>query len=211
MGRVNQYRIKLYSADPRWVEYGKWLEFSRGLTLLTQEQVAAGLGITRRQWIRYTRGAPFPRKRIPDLARVLGVPLARAYMRAGYEVPDLGVDADFYLRRIRESVFEDDLAEAMGTVYAFYYQAAQAEKKAKLPDTAMTHQDFIDAAFSANRLPGWLRVEFAEYLLAVEVSGQKQDFPLKPELRKKIRAMIKKALPEGLRVRVKIPKRRGVL
>jgi hypothetical protein len=206
LGRVNKYKL---SAQDHWIEFGKWLEFARGLTPLIQEEAAAGLGITRRQWIRYTQGAPFPRKRIPNLASVLGIPVGRVYMRAGYEVPDLGVDVNFYLRRIRESVLGDNMAEAMGLVYAFYYEAAQWDKRAKLPDTSRTRQDFIDAAVAADRLPGWLRLEFAEYLLATELSGERQDFPLKPELRRKIRAKIKESLPDALRFRIKTHPKKG--
>src|SRR5437868_5009226 len=119
MGRVNKYAAGL-SRD-RWETFGKRLETFRGSsTSLTQAQVAAAVGVSRRQWIRYIQGAPVPLKRIPTIAKVLGMPLGRALLHAGYEPKVRDVDADAQLRLIRDYVFEGAVTDALFSFYKFY-------------------------------------------------------------------------------------------
>src|SRR5438270_2187963 len=104
MGRVNRYAAGL--SKERWEIFGKRLETFRGsATSLTQAQVAESVGISTRQWIRYTKGAPVPLKRIPKIAEVLGMPLGRTLLYAGHEPKERDVDVDAQLRLIRDYVF----------------------------------------------------------------------------------------------------------
>jgi transcriptional regulator with XRE-family HTH domain len=196
MGRVNKYKLYRTKRGQHWVDYGRWLEYSRGLTELTQDEVAKTLGISRRQWIRYTKGAPVPKKRIRDLVKVLGLPPGKAYLRAGYQLPrDLNAEADSHLRHIRDAVFEGGMADALAALFSFYYEMAPEKKKHKSIDCTSTCQDFINAAIALDGMPRPLRQEFTFYLLAIEKGHRKHEFPLNQSLRKKILAMIKKDLP----------------
>lgn len=195
MGRVNRYKMKL-SKDPRWVIFGKWLEQQRGETRFTQEEAASALGISTRQWIRYTQGAPVPQKRIAKMIKVLGLPPKKAFLRAGYEMPpDLAVWADSYLLRIRDAIFDGDMAGALWFLYRFYYESMQERKKYKPVQTSVTCQDFIVAAVAIDRMPAWLREEFMLYLWAVRKGGEKFVFREPSARQKEIRKMIKRNLP----------------
>lgn len=207
MGRVNKYKIKHGAKkEKHWIDYGKWLEYSRGLIQLNQDEVAEALGISRRQWIRYTQGAPVPKKRIQKLIDVLGLPHGKAYLRAGYQLPrDLNAEANSYLRHIRDSVFVGSMAGALSDLWLFYYEMAPEKKKHKPPDCTSICQDFIDAAIALDEMPGWLRVEFIVYLLAIEKGHMKHEFEVSPALRKKILATIKKDLPTAMWQKGRIP------
>lgn len=195
MGKVNRYKLACRK-DPRWVEFGKWLEQQRGETRLTQEQAADALGISRRQWIRYTQGAPVPRKRIEKMIKVLGLPPKKAFLRAGYEMPpDLAVWGDSYLLRIRDAVFDGEMAVALMFLYDFYYESMQEKKKYKPVQLSVTCQDFVTAAVAIDRMPAWLREEFLLYLWAVRKGAKKFVFRESSARQKEIRKMIKRDLP----------------
>lgn len=182
--------------DQHWIDYGKWLEYSRGLTGFTQDEVAEALGISRRQWIRYTQGAPVPKKRISKIVKVLGLPHGKAYLRAGYRLPpDLIAEADSHSRRIRDAVLGGSMKDALMALHVFYYKMAPEKKRTTSVDCTRTCQDFIDAAVALDAMPTWLQQEFTIYLLATMQGHRKQVFPLELPLRKKIRAMIKNDLP----------------
>jgi transcriptional regulator with XRE-family HTH domain len=197
MGRVNRYAAGL-SRD-RWETFGKRLETFRGAnTSLTQEQIADAVGVSRRQWIRYTKGAPVPLKRISKIAKVLGMSVGRALLHAGYEPKERGVDVDAFLRLIRDYVFEGAVKESLFSLYSFYYDVNKEKKRYKPMNAPMMANDFTAAAVAIDRMPGWLRREFIVYLMAVERSGRKQEFPVSSALRKEARAMIENELPKGM-------------
>lgn len=196
MGRVNRYK-PTHRKDPRWVEFGKWLEQQRGETRLKQEQAAAAIGISTRQWIRYTQGAPVPEKRIAKMIKVLGLPPKKAYLRAGYEMPrDLAVWADSYLLRIRDAVFKGTMWEALMFLYDFYYESMEEKKRYRPVDTSLTCQDFITAALATDRMPAWLREEFLLYLWAVRKGGKKSVFDEPTARKREVREKIKRDLPK---------------
>jgi transcriptional regulator with XRE-family HTH domain len=193
MGRINKYAAGL-SRD-RWETFGKRLETFRGSsTSFTQAQVAAAVGVSTRQWIRYTKGAPVPLKRIRKIAKVLGMPLGRALLHAGYEPTKHGVDVDAHLRRIRDYVFEEDIKEGLSSYYKFYYEVNR-KKRYRHMDTPMLARDFISMAVAIDRMPGWLRREFIVYLLAIGRGGKRQNFPAPLKIREEVLAIIEKELP----------------
>ncbi|MGB8508156.1 MAG: helix-turn-helix transcriptional regulator [Pyrinomonadaceae bacterium] len=209
MGRVNKYAAGL--SKDRWETFGKRLEMFRGLsTSLTQAQVAAAVGVSRRQWIRYTKGAPVPLERIPKIAKVLGMSVGRALLHAGYEPKERGVDADAHLRLIRDYVFEGAVKEALFSLFKFYYKVNKEKKRYKPMNAPMLANSFMTAAVAIDRMPGWLRREFVLYLIAVERGGRKQEFPVPPKVRKEVRELIEKGLPKGMLLggRVPVPKSR---
>lgn len=197
MGRTNKYKIMPGAKkEQHWVDYGKWLEYSRGLTGLDQDEVAEALGISRRQWIRYTQGNPVPKKRIPKIVKVLGLPHGKAFLRAGYRLPpDLNAEADSHLQHIRDAVFEGSMSDALMALHIFYFKMAPEKKRRKSVDCTSTCQDFINAAVALDTMPDWLQWEFTIYLLATLKGHRKHEFQPPLALRKKIRAMIKRDLP----------------
>src|SRR5437868_3226469 len=204
MGRVNRYAAGL--SKDRWETFGKRLETFRGSsTSLTQAQVAAAVGVSTRQWIRYTQGAPVPLKRIPKIAKVLGMPVGRALLHAGYEPKERGVDVDAQLRLIRDYVFEGAIEEALFCLYGFYYSVNKERKRYRPMRGPMLANDFTAAAVAVDRMAGWLRREFIGYLLAVERGGRKTEFPVSPALRKEVRATIEKDLPKVMLFKGRVP------
>lgn len=198
MGRVNRVTAELLKGSRHWVTYGAWLELQRGMTRLTQTQVAEAVGISSRQWKRYIKGAPVPLKRIPTIAKVLGVPVGRAMVRAGHEPRGLGVDVDTYLRRIRDWVFEGEMKEALLSLYEFYYDVAKEKKRYKPEAPPLTANNFIVAAVAIDRMPSWLRREFVGYLLTIDRGGGKVNFTPPPAIRNEVRALIKKELRKAM-------------
>jgi transcriptional regulator with XRE-family HTH domain len=208
MGRVNKYAAGL--SKDRWETFGKRLETFRGSsTSLTQAQVAAAVGISTRQWIRYTKGAPVPLKRIPTIAKLLGMSVGRALLHAGYEPKERGVDVDAYMRLIRDYVFEGAVKEALFSLYRFYYDVNKEKKRYKPMRAPMLANNFTSAAVAIDRMPGWLRREFIVYLLTVERGGRKQEFPVPSALYKEVRAMIEKELPREMLLRGQMPVRKS--
>jgi transcriptional regulator with XRE-family HTH domain len=196
MGRVN--RMMPRRDDDRWLDYGNWLELQRGYTSLTQAEMAKALGISPRHWIRYTQGAPVPQKRIPKIAELLGVPVDRALVRAGYEPTGEGVEIEAYLRRIRDYVLKGDLKKALFDLYHFYYDVAAEKKRYKPEAPVLTADNFVDAAVAVDKMPGWLRREFIAYLRYVDRGGSKFEFPAPRKNRKQVRAVIKAELLEAI-------------
>lgn len=197
MGRG--YRFKPRREDDRWITYGNWLELQRGFTPLTQAQMAEAIGISTRQWIRYTQGGPVPRKRIPEIAKVLGVSVDRALVRAGHEPTGDGIDVEVYLRRIRDYVFEGNMKLALFHLYNFYYDVAEEKKRFKPEAAASTANNFVAAALAIEKIPGWLRRDFVNYIRLVDRGGSKLDFIAPTKTRKQVRAAIAEELLEAIR------------
>jgi transcriptional regulator with XRE-family HTH domain len=196
MGRVNRETGRV--GKTVWVTFGRWIEARRALTSYDQAQAATAVGVSRRQWIRYTQGAPVPLKRIPAIAEVIGAPVGQVLALAGYEAEDTGVAVNTYLRRIRERVFEGTWSGALLTLYQFFYEVHKEKTRHKTRSHQSAALNFVVAAVAMNQMPAWLRREFIEYLLAVEIGGRKQDFPQPPELQKKVRDEINKILSEAI-------------
>jgi transcriptional regulator with XRE-family HTH domain len=68
----------------RWKVFGEWLTMQRNNSGLTQREAARAVKISRQQWMRYESGTKVLRKRMPAMAKVLGVPLEKMLDRAGY-------------------------------------------------------------------------------------------------------------------------------
>jgi transcriptional regulator with XRE-family HTH domain len=196
VGRVNRETGEV--GKTVWVTFGRWIEARRALTPYDQAQAAAAIGVSRRQWIRYTQGAPVPLKRIPAIAKVIEAPLGQVLAFAGYETEDAGVDVSLYLGRIRERVFEGSWSGALLTLYQFFYEVHKEKKRHKNRSHWSMAINFVVAAVAMNQMPAWMRREFIEYLLAVEMGGSKQDFPLPPALQKKVRDKVNKILSEAI-------------
>jgi hypothetical protein len=103
-------------------------------------------------------------------------------------------------------VFEGEIKEALSTLYNFYYDVAEEEKRYRPLVYPSTANDFIAAAVAIDRMPVWLRQEFVEYLLTVDHGGRKQDFPVAPSLQKKIRAVIKRSLRKSMLLEGRLPR-----
>lgn len=205
MGRVNRFKAML-GKDETWVEYGKWLELQRAATSLTQEQVAKRLGISRRQWIRYTQGAPVPYKRIKKLIKVLGLNDKKAYLRAGYEMPrNLKVWVDSRLQHIRDAVLGGNMAGALMHLFDFYYESVERKKKYRRVSPGTAASDFMNAAALIDRMPAWLRDEFLVYLWEVRKGGKKYVFTETSTRQEKIRKMIRRDLPRIMMLKGRIP------
>jgi transcriptional regulator with XRE-family HTH domain len=197
MGRVNSATGKVGKTS--WATFGWWIEARRSLTQYDQAQAAEAIGVTRRQWIRYTQGAPVPRKRIPAIAKMLGAPLKQVLAYAGYDAGEEATpEVDVYLRRIRERVFEGTWSGALLTLYQLFYEVQKEKKKHKSRSDQSMAINFVVAAVAMNQMPAWLRREFIEYLLAVEIGGVKHDFPQPPEIQKKVRDKVNKILSEAI-------------
>jgi transcriptional regulator with XRE-family HTH domain len=202
-------RVKKHNAQQskdRWVDFGKHIEhFRLKYTKLTQERVAEAVGVSERHWKRYIKGAPVPHKRILKIAKVMGMPVGKTLLHAGFEPKKPGVEVKTYLRLIRDSVFEGQMHEALFNLYEFYYDANKEEKLFKLMADSTLANDFMAVAVAINRMPGWLRREFIVYLGAIEKGGSNREDLVAPELWENTRAMIAKNLPKALRQNGMLP------
>lgn len=175
----------------RWESFGERLEWWRGRTSLTQKQAAKAIGVSPRQWIRYTKGAPVPFKRLRKISKVLGVRLSIVLLHAGYEPKKPNVDVQASLRKIRDAVFEENLVDAFVSLYIFYQEThEEVMRYRRQPDVVMI-KNFILAVEGINELPGWLRRELVEYLLSLEYGGNSQDSLDAPAIRKRVLAKIR--------------------
>jgi transcriptional regulator with XRE-family HTH domain len=195
MPRKNRFEIKDIE---RWSTFGKWIELQRDVVRLSQEEVAAAAGISTRQWIRYTKGAAVPQKRIQAIAKAIHVPLERVLKKAGYKSSDSGVDVNAYLQRITDSLIDDDLAGALYCLFQLHHLLEGRKRKQEFCLLTDPSNDFVRAAISFDRLPDWLQIEFYEYILAVIQGASKKDYPLESDIRENIRTMIKKELPKAM-------------
>lgn len=203
MGRVKKRAAK-WNRDSQ-VSFGKRLEKFRAAASLKQSEVAVAVGVSPRQWIRYTKGARVPPERIPKIARVLDMPLGRTLLLAGYEPEEPGVDLDAYLRLIRDKVIEGKITEALFNLYDFYYDVNSGEKKYRPMDAPLLANDFTAAAVAIDNMPNWLRREFIVYLGATERGGRKGEFPVPAALWKETRALIKRGLPQAMLLGGRLP------
>nr|WP_092620576.1 helix-turn-helix domain-containing protein [Roseospirillum parvum] len=76
-GRRQPFTAKEYGPDPVDVHVGRRLRLRRTLLGMSQEQLAAAIGVTFQQVQKYERGSNrISASRLFDIARVLGVPIA---------------------------------------------------------------------------------------------------------------------------------------
>jgi transcriptional regulator with XRE-family HTH domain len=178
----------------RWNSFGKELERWRGDTSLTQEQAGEAIGVSRRQWIRYTKGAPVPFDRLSKISKAFGVRLSRVLLHAGYEPKDPDVETEASLRHIRDAVFEGNLVDAFISLYIFYLDTHEEVMRYRpQPDVVMI-KNFILAVEGINELPGWLRRELVQYLLSLEYGSNSLDLTVAPAIRKRVLARIKEEI-----------------
>ena len=174
----------------RWESFGERLEWWRSRSSLTQEQAGKAIGVSRRQWIRYTKGAPVPFNRLRKISKALGVRLSRVLMHAGYEPEDPDMDVEASLRHIRNAVFEENLVGAMVSLYNFYQETHEEVRLYRNQPELLMVKNLILAVEAINGLPGWLRRDLIEYLFGLEYGGNSRDFLVAPAIRKRVRAMI---------------------
>lgn len=181
----------------RWESFGERLEWWRGRTSLTQEQAAKAIGVSRRQWIRYTKGAPVPFKRLRKISKALGVRLSIVLLHAGYEPKKPNIDTEASLRKIRDAVFEGDMIGAFISLYIFYQETHEEVMRHKTQPELVMMKNFILAVGGINELPGWLRRELVEYLLSLEYGGNRREFPVAPAIRKRVLAKIREHISKS--------------
>jgi transcriptional regulator with XRE-family HTH domain len=139
-----------------WKSFGKELERWRGNTSFTQEQAGEAIGVSRRQWIRYTKGAPVPFDRLTKISKAFGVRLSRVLLHAGYEPKDPDIDTEASLRHIRNAVFERDLVGAFISLYIFYQETHEEVMRYRPQPELVMMKNFILAVQGINELPSAL-------------------------------------------------------
>ena len=187
------YRVKKRAPGlnwGRWESFGERLEWWRSRTSLTQERAGKAVGVSRRQWIRYTKGAPVPFNRLWRISKSLGVRYSQVLLHAGYEPKKPDVDVKASLRHIRDSVFERNLVGALVSLYNFYQETHKDVRLYRTQPELMMIKNFILAVEAMNGLPSWLRRDLVEYLFGLEYGGDSQDFLFEPAIRKRVRAKI---------------------
>lgn len=189
MGRVNKHAAGLNRE--RWIAFGKMIEKARGRKALNQKQAAEAVGISRRQWIRYTKGVPVPRERIIDIAKLLEIPVNEALLAVGHEPTETGVDIESYLRSIRDGVLGGKMGQALLHLYLFYQDAHEEARMNTTRSEVWVLTNFRVAVAALNEMPGWLRRELVVYLRGLERGSSKKEFPASPEIKERILAMLR--------------------
>lgn len=210
MGREDKILSKLHSG--RWRAFGKRLEQYRVKAGLTQEQAAEAVGVTVRQWRRYASGVTrVSPEMIRKIAKALEGPegpvvtAGKLLLLAGHESDDPGVDVEAHLRLIRDYVLEGVMSAALFNFYEFYYDVNSGEKKFMPMDAPLLANNFTAAAVAIDNMPNWLRREFIVYLLATEMGGRKEEFPVPAALWKEARALIRRDLPKAMLLGGRLP------
>jgi transcriptional regulator with XRE-family HTH domain len=139
-----------------WVTFGKWLRERRIGRRFSLQQAADAVGVTRRQWIRYEKGAKVPDKRLDRIALKLHIERRRIYYMAGFQVPKKNNDVPALLRRMHVMMQTGDLYSALQLFLKIYLGMRIKLHDDELEMDATTPACFAGAIISLEALPQWL-------------------------------------------------------
>lgn len=183
-----------------WLAFGQWVCLRRHYAGFTQEQSAKLAGITLRHWIRIENGeSAVPRKRIAAIAKGIGADVGRVMIRAGYEESNKDLNTRVYFKNMLGALVDGDLGVAVAILFRLYHQLEEGDgRRLKLLVYGTTAQEFATAAMLLDRLPTWVRSELISYIKAAEENDNACDFPLAPQLRRKMRIELLEKLKREL-------------